>query len=50
MLLCVGTSKGIVILDPDRGGLPLMALADPSSIWCMAQDSQRSRSALRRID
>ncbi|HEY1849494.1 MAG TPA: hypothetical protein VGG60_00600 [Candidatus Binataceae bacterium] len=39
MLLCVGTSKGIVILDPDRGGLPLMALADPSSIWCMAQDS-----------
>ena len=39
MLLCVGTSKGVVILDPDRGGLPLMALADPSSVWCMAQDS-----------
>ena len=39
MQLCVGTSKGIVILDPDRNGLPLMALADPSSVWCMAQDS-----------
>lgn len=39
MQLCVGTSKGIVILDPDRGGLPLMAMADPASVWCMAQDS-----------
>src|SRR5271155_1037665 len=39
MRLCVGTAKGIVILDPDRGGTPLMVLADPSSIWCMAQDS-----------
>ena len=38
MRLCVGTSKGIVILDPDRGRVPLMILADPSSIWCMAQD------------
>ncbi len=38
MRLCVGTSKGIVILDPDRHGTPLMVLADPSSIWCMAQD------------
>ncbi len=38
MLLCVGTSKGIVILDADRRGPPLMALADPTSIWCMAQD------------
>ena len=38
MRLCVGTSKGIVILDPDRVGAPLMVLADPSSIWCMAQD------------
>jgi len=39
MRLCIGTSKGIVILDPDRAGLPLMALADPPSVWCMAQDS-----------
>ncbi|MGD0073642.1 MAG: exo-alpha-sialidase [Candidatus Binataceae bacterium] len=38
MRLCVGTSKGIVVLDPDRAGVPLMVLADPSSIWCMAQD------------
>lgn len=38
MRLCVGTSKGIVILDPDRGGVPLMILADPSPVWCMAQD------------
>jgi photosystem II stability/assembly factor-like uncharacterized protein len=38
MRLCVGTSKGIVIIDPNRGGAPLMVLADPSSIWCMAQD------------
>jgi photosystem II stability/assembly factor-like uncharacterized protein len=38
MRLCVGTSKGIVILDADRVGAPLMVLADPSSIWCMAQD------------
>jgi hypothetical protein len=40
MQLCVGTSKGIVILDPDRKGLPLMVLADPPSVWCMAQDSR----------
>lgn len=39
MRLCIGTSKGIVILDPDRAGPPLMALADPPSVWCMAQDS-----------
>jgi len=38
MRLCVGTSKGIVILDADRVGAPLMVLADPASIWCMAQD------------
>jgi hypothetical protein len=38
MRLCVGTSKGIVILDPTRGSTPLMVLADPSPIWCMAQD------------
>ena len=39
MRLCVGTSKGIVMLDPDRAGPPLMALADPPSVWCVAQDS-----------
>lgn len=38
MRLCVGTSKGIIILDPARGSTPLMVLADPSPIWCMAQD------------
>jgi hypothetical protein len=38
MRLCVGTSKGIVILDAARG-TPLMVLADPSAVWCMAQDS-----------
>jgi photosystem II stability/assembly factor-like uncharacterized protein len=40
MRLCAGTSKGIVIVDPDRPGRPLMALADPASVWCMAQDSR----------
>jgi hypothetical protein len=38
MKLCVGTSKGIVILDAQRSGKPLMVLADPPSVWCMAQD------------
>ena len=38
MRLCIGTSKGIVILDPARGSTPLMVLADPSPVWCMAQD------------
>jgi len=38
MRLCIGTAKGIVILEPDHGGTPRMVLADPSSIWCMAQD------------
>jgi photosystem II stability/assembly factor-like uncharacterized protein len=38
MRLCVGTSKGIVIIDPARGATPLMVLADPSPVWCMAQD------------
>lgn len=37
MKLCVGTSKGVVILGAERGA-PLLALADPSSVWCMAQD------------
>jgi photosystem II stability/assembly factor-like uncharacterized protein len=39
MRLCIGTAKGIVILDPSRGGAPLMVLADPSAVWCMAQDA-----------
>jgi hypothetical protein len=39
MRLCAGTAKGIVIIDPARGGRPLMALADPPSIWCMARDA-----------
>jgi len=38
MRLCVGTSKGIVTIDADRGGAPLMVSADPASVWCMAQD------------
>ncbi|HYB91919.1 MAG TPA: hypothetical protein VEC38_12840 [Candidatus Binataceae bacterium] len=39
MRLCVGTSKGIVILDPRKGPTPLMALAEPLAVWCMAQDA-----------
>ena len=39
MRLCIGTAKGIVILDPARGAIPLMVLADPSAVWCMAQDA-----------
>ena len=39
MRLCIGSSKGIVILDPARGAVPLMVLADPAAIWCMAQDA-----------
>jgi hypothetical protein len=38
MRLCVGTAKGIILLDPERSGTPLMVLADPASVWCMAQD------------
>jgi hypothetical protein len=38
MRLCVGTAKGIVILDPTRGATPLMVSADPPSVWCMTQD------------
>lgn len=38
MRLCIGTSKGIIILDPARGKTPVMVLADPSPVWCMAQD------------
>ncbi len=39
MRLCIGTAKGVVILDPSRRGAPVMVLADPSAIWCMAQDA-----------
>jgi hypothetical protein len=39
MRLCVGTAKGIVMLDPERRGIPLRVLADPTGIWCMTQDS-----------
>src|SRR6266851_8540845 len=39
MRLCIGTAKGIVILDPARGAIPLMVLADPWAVWCMAQDA-----------
>jgi hypothetical protein len=38
MRLCVGTAKGIVILDPDRSATPCMVSADPPSVWCMGQD------------
>jgi hypothetical protein len=37
MRLCVGTSKGIVILDAARG-TPLLISADPPSVWCLARD------------
>jgi photosystem II stability/assembly factor-like uncharacterized protein len=40
MRLCVGTAKGIIVLDPERGGRPLRVLADPASVWCMAQDCE----------
>ncbi|MGA2411852.1 MAG: hypothetical protein ABSG46_15885 [Candidatus Binataceae bacterium] len=43
MRLCVGTSKGIVILDADRGGAPLIVSADPASVWCLAQDCHDGR-------
>ena len=39
MRLCIGTAKGIVIIDPARGSIPLMVLADPTAVWCMAQDA-----------
>jgi photosystem II stability/assembly factor-like uncharacterized protein len=40
MRLCIGTAKGIIVIDPERGGVPLMVLADPPSVWCMAQDCE----------
>jgi hypothetical protein len=42
MKLCVGTSKGIVVLDAERKAKPLMVLADPPSVWCMAQDCREA--------
>ncbi len=39
MRLCVGTSKGIVIIDPDRGRAPVAVMANPASISCMAQSA-----------
>lgn len=39
MRLCIGTAKGIVMLDLHRAGMPVLALADPPSVWCMAQDA-----------
>jgi len=38
MLLCVGSSKGIVLLDPERARVPLMVHADPAPVWCLAAD------------
>jgi hypothetical protein len=38
MRLCVGTAKGIVILDPERAA-PLAVIANPASISCMAQSA-----------
>ena len=40
MRLCVGTAKGIIVLDPERSGTPLLVLADPASVWCMAQERE----------
>jgi len=39
MRLCIGTTKGIVIIDPDRGRVPVLAVANPSSISSMAQSA-----------
>jgi hypothetical protein len=44
MRLCVGTAKGIIVLDLERGRAPLMALADPASVWCMAQDCEKPQT------
>ncbi len=38
MRLCIGTAKGIVVLEPDRGPTPVMVSADPASVWSLAQD------------
>jgi photosystem II stability/assembly factor-like uncharacterized protein len=43
MRLCVGSSKGIIILDPDRGSAPLMVHAEPAPVWCLAADCQDSQ-------
>jgi photosystem II stability/assembly factor-like uncharacterized protein len=39
MRLCIGTAKGIVIIDPDRGRAPVAVSANPSSISSMAQSA-----------
>lgn len=39
MRLCVGTSKGIVMVDPDRGRSPVAVMANPASISCIAQSA-----------
>jgi photosystem II stability/assembly factor-like uncharacterized protein len=44
MRLCVGTAKGIIVLNPERRGTPLMVLADPVSVWCMAQDCREQET------
>jgi photosystem II stability/assembly factor-like uncharacterized protein len=42
MRLCVGTSKGIVIIDSERSRAPLAVSANPASAWCMAQSAGES--------
>lgn len=39
MRLCIGTSKGIVIIDPERGRVPLAVVANPSSVHCLGQSA-----------
>ncbi|SRR5579875_139756 len=39
MRLCIGTSKGIVIIDPARSRVPLAVVANPSSVFCLAQSA-----------
>jgi photosystem II stability/assembly factor-like uncharacterized protein len=39
MRLCVGTSKGIVVIDSERARAPLAVMANPASVWCMAQSA-----------
>ncbi|MCL5044198.1 MAG: hypothetical protein M1336_02815 [Deltaproteobacteria bacterium] len=41
MEICIGTSKGVVIVNPLRPSAPVMVLADPFSVWCMALDGGR---------
>jgi hypothetical protein len=39
MRLCIGTSKGIVIIDPERGRVPVAVVANPSAVFCIAQSA-----------